>query len=1115
MKRLLLFPLFIACLSTGYGQVGRTKQTTRLAADSVVLNPSGKGSAQLIDGLQNVQTRTGGQVSNSLLISARQQRSLPAIPKQSLGSTAANNPAWLANAQTPPLKGVGGFSGEPQSVFIERPREQSQLRSAIIRSPQETAFDFFKETPQLKIPNPELQIRIDTIETDPLNMTHVKGTQLYRNIPVYGMNFTFHISSESERFLGYMIDTTLIQASDARIEAADAVRITESDLSQTTVIRTPSMFMKNTLNYERPSVETIYYPVQPNVYYLCYKVIIRPNARDEWFYYINAVSGEVVDKYNNTHFDGAATGSGRDLNGVTRTVGNYLENGRYYMINISKPMFNTKTGDGLIAILDAKNDIKFHDTNAGDLIYNTSTTWNNPTAISAMYHCTVVYDYLINTFKRNSYDNKGTNMRAFINVCDEEVPGAGYDNAYWNGAIIAIGNGDIICKPLAGGLDVIAHEWGHAMTSTTAKLEYRNQSGAINETFSDILGAMVDRSNWQIGEAIMNNRTYFPTNAMRDMSNPHNGGRSTNDPCWQPAHVSEMYLGTQDNGGVHTNSGITNYAYYQFATATSKEKAEQIFYRALTTYLTPTSKFIDLRKAVIQSARDLNYANDVQALSNAFDKVGIVDDTVTPPPPADLPTNPGGWGMLLCNTDPSDRNSLYKTTNYTTFTPISQTVMYSTPSVTDDGKFAIFVDNRNNIRILDMTTGKESIFNNEGDNQSVAISRDGKRVAVISTAEDARIWVYNIATDKWMAFKLYNPTTGSGGAKSGGPRYADAIEFDHTGENIIYDAYNRAGSALGGKTVEYWDIGLINVWNNSRNTWGTGEVVKLFSDLSSGVSVMNPVFSKNSPFIIAFDYYDDEDGNYTLGVNLATGDLKAMFSNNMPSYPSYSMDDKRIAFTTMGREAQIGYFNLGSNKITATGNPVGVVSGAAFPVYYGTGSRELGTKPVASFTVDTRSGGAPLNVQFVDMSEGNPTSWRWTFTGGSPSSSTQQHPKVTYNALGTYAVTLVATNSYGSGELVRSGYITVSTTGTELVMDEPLSVYPNPATDIVLITGISDQMIDINLYDLTGKAVPATFALTDEQNKIRLNINHLPRGIYFLHITLPKGATVTRKLIKN
>ena len=1100
MIRLLLLSIFLACFTTGYGQGSKTKQTMRLPLDSAMQSSVKRKNMQLIDGSQNVQSRAGGQSTNPYATTGGQQRLLPSHINSNSVAT------------------VQKRLEEPKPVFIEREREQSQLKSSLIGGHREATFAFFRETPQLKIHNPELQIRIDTIVTDKQNITHVKGVQLYRDIPVYGMNFTFHISEKNEWFMGYTVDSTYMNTAEVMYSAEEAIRIAEHDLRQTTEIRIPGEMMKKTLNYEHPTAEAIYYPTKSNVYNYTYKVVIRPNFRDEWIYYINALSGEIVEKYNNTPTDGPNTGTGRDLSGTSRTVNTYLENGTHYMVNTTKPMFKAADFSGVIGVYDAKNDYDFHDTGVAYLTTSTSASWNNPTAISAMYYTTLVYDYLQNTFQRKSFDDKGSSMQAIINVCDPD-DGLGYENAYWNGAIIALGNGRSIFSCFAGALDIIAHEFGHAVVGNTAKLEYKNQSGAINEAYADIFGVMVDRSNWTIGEDVVISRRYFPSGYMRDMRNPHNGGTSYYDDCWQPENVSEMYLGTDDNGGVHVNNSIPAHTFYLYATATNKERAEQVYYHALTWYLTPTSKFIDFRKAIIQSAKDLNYSSDIPTLENAFDKVGIGDDSVDTRPPADLPSNPGEWGLSLCNTDPADYNSLYKTSDYENITPISTTEMYSTPSVTDDGKFTIFVDNRNNIRILDMTTGKESILNEEGDNQSVAISRDGKRMAVITTYEDGHIWVYDFNSNRWYAFKLYNPTTGKGGAISGGPRWADAIEFDHTGEYLIYDAYNVSGASMGGHTVDYWDIGLIHVWDNDLNKFGTGEVVKLFTELSSGVNVFNPIFAKNSPFVIALDYYDEEDDiNATLGVNLATGEVEVMFINNIPSYPNYSMDDGHIAFTTYNyydeeEDYDVGYFNLGDDKISVTGDEVVFVTGGAYPVYYGTGSRQLGAKPVASFTADKRSGGSPLDVQFVDMSNGKPTSWRWTFQGGSPSSSTQQHPKVTYNTTGIFPVTLVVTNSYGSDEVVRQDYITVGATGSETIAQETVTIYPNPSSDYVWIYSAPNVLPEVRLFDLTGKAIPAT--ITNEQGKIRLDVSHLQRGIYILRLALPNGDTKMHKLIRK
>ena len=113
------------------------------------------------------------------------------------------------------------------------------------------------------------------------------------------------------------------------------------------------------------------------------------------------------------------------------------------------------------------------------------------------------------------------------------------ENAFWNGKAVFYGNGGSAFESLAGGLDVSAHELGHGVISNTANLEYIGQSGAINETYADIFGSMVDREDWYIGEDITKT-SFSPSGRLRDMSNPHNLGSSLNDAYWQPAHVSEM-----------------------------------------------------------------------------------------------------------------------------------------------------------------------------------------------------------------------------------------------------------------------------------------------------------------------------------------------------------------------------------------------------------------------------------------------------------------------------------------------------------------------------------------------------------------------------------------------
>ncbi len=207
-------------------------------------------------------------------------------------------------------------------------------------------------------------------------------------------------------------------------------------------------------------------------------------------------------------------------------------------------------------------------------------------------------DYYLATHSRNSYDNAGAVVKSTANY------GSSFQNAFWDGTQMVYGDGFAV-------LDVVGHELTHAVTEKTANLEYRWQSGALNESFSDIFGAMIDRDDWLMGEDLAD---LLGQDAIRDLQNPEQYN--------QPANTADWVATCQDNEGVHINSGIFNKAYYNIATALSKDKAEKIFYRALTEYLQPTSSFDDARLAVLQSTTDL-YAGDEATVEQGFTDVDM------------------------------------------------------------------------------------------------------------------------------------------------------------------------------------------------------------------------------------------------------------------------------------------------------------------------------------------------------------------------------------------------------------------------------------------------------------------------------------------------------------
>ncbi|MDA3928780.1 MAG: M4 family metallopeptidase, partial [Prolixibacteraceae bacterium] len=965
------------------------------------------------------------------------------------------------------------------------------MKSSQKISNEERFFQFFEESKSItRIDQPKESFKINSIVTDDLGITHFKSVQLYRGIEIYGTESSLHFNNKKERFTGRIATINKTINNKPSLPLEDAIERTFNDLKKITVCKELKQIEKQFLNYKAPLSKLVFFKGDETNYKLAYEIEVRPNFIEVWKYFIDANSGRILRKFNATTSDGPATAQAYDLNDQLRSFNTFLENNEYILADLSQPMYDANKEEGMIFTLDANN------TSTKDLDYSvissTNNAWNNPKAISAHANTTAAYEYFYNTFGRNSINGNGGNIISFINVANDD--GASMANAFWNGEAAYYGNGGGIVNALSGGLDIVAHELGHGVVGTTANLEYFAQSGAINETYADIFGCMVDRNDWLVGEDVTNGM-YFPSGATRNMADPNNQG-AEGDYWWQPNHLSDMVLGEEDNAGVHSNSGIGNYAYYNYARAVSKDKAEQVFYRALTNYLTKSSQFIDLRIAVIQSAIDKygDNSTEVNEARKSFDIVGIYgEDPVVEI--EEYEVNNGEDFLLSYNTDLTYSSTLYRTNvNGEDFIPYTTTGMISKPSVVDDGSFAIFVDEDHYMKYitLDPDYSEEDILLDLPYWDNVAVSKDGNRVAAISTDIDTSIYILDLVNGDVVQFVLYNPTTSHENTNAGGVLYADAIEFDISGEYLIYDAYNEMNSTTS-EDISYWDIGIIHVWDNQKNDFGTGHIEKLFNTLPEGASVGNPVFSKNSPNIVAFDYFDSEDVA-VIGADIQSGDIDVVYENSILGYPSFSKNDDKIAFSaesTTDTEV-VAAVNLADNKISAVGdNAYVLVSDAKWPVFYSTGVRELGLDPIANFTADYLKGKAPFEVQFVDLSKNSPTSWYWEFVGGNPSESLEQNPVVSFNSIGKYEVTLTVSNNFGNNTIIKSNYIEVDNfTSIDLSNLGEVSIFPNPATDLLSINS-PDLIESYSLLNMNGKKV--RYALLN-QKQFQLKLSGLSKG---------------------
>ncbi len=850
-------------------------------------------------------------------------------------------------------------SGLP--IFISTPTNTVSARLSSPDDVKQACYNYLNSISSVtRIANPKRDFDVKHVEKDEIGKTHVRLVQKYKGLKVYDSEISVHFnrSDIAETFNGNYYVITQAVDTIPQVSPEKAVATVISDISAKTTYRALSKEEKELLDYTGPVVDTVIYEVQQPVrnYVLAYHISIYPNLLENWDYFVDARTGTVIKSLKKScHADGPRTATATDLNNVSRSINTYMEGSGYLLYDASRPMYNVSTQNGAIMTLDANNT--FGNNFKVQMVSSSNNGWTNKTAVSAHYNAGRAYDYFRIAHGRNSIDGNGGSIISVINQVDED--GSALDNAYWNGKAMFYGNGNVGFKPLAGSMDVAGHEMTHGVVQNTANLKYEGESGAINESMADIFGCMMDSTNWLIGEHVVKTNV-FTSGALRSLSDPHNGGNSLSDNGYQPRHMNEKYTGTGDHGGVHINSGIPNWAFYKFAIAlNSKRNASRIFYRALTIYLTASSKFIDLRIAVIQAAKDLygNSSNEATQAAIAFDAVGITDGTggvYT----STLPTNPGVEYLLSYDTDGSHTDGLYRSSpTATNFKALLTKTVYNKPSVTDDGEGCVLVGTDKRLYAINADPSKPlnlTTLQNQAIWSSVAVSKDGNRIAAITYDKDTSIYVYDFDKAQWARFSLYNPTF-TQGVKSAGPIYADAIEWSYDGESLVYDCFNRITNT-NGSNIEYWDINIIKVWDKSQNNFADGEIVKLFNNLDVGESIGNPTFSKNSPYVLAFDYIDEDDDVYGIvGLDIEKNSLELIAVNNTIGWPSFNKNDTRVAFTTIdgGGNYDINYVTLNADKISSNKVQTKLIDNAQWPVYYTVGFRDI-TSDLVDDKIETR-----------------------------------------------------------------------------------------------------------------------------------------------------------------
>ena len=478
---------------------------------------------------------------------------------------------------------------------------------------QKSDFAYFSRT-VLKL-SKDHDFSLINEQTDKLGMLHERFKQTYQNIPVEGSMLLLHskngklISFNGDVFDNIFVNTTPQLTAEQALEKAHAYIKAEKYFSSS---KEGLVIVPLNGNYKQTE------------WHLAYKFNIyaeKPLSRREIF--IDAQNGEVVFELNELHSGNSNGTAVTKYSGTQPIVTDSTANGF--------TLHRTSGGNG--------GDIHTYnmqtDTNYGNAVdfVDLDNYWNNvnpqrdEAATDAHWGASQTYDYYLSQHNRNSIDAAGMDVISYVHY------DVAYYNAFWNGQFATFGDGS--GKPLTG-IDIVAHEFTHGVTGFSAGLQYLNESGALNESFSDIFGAAIEfyskpnSANWLIGE----NSPPVPNPAIRSMSNPKLMGNPDTylGQAW--------YIGPADNGGVHNNSGVQNYWFYlvcQGDTGTNDlgnfyevngvgiTDGAAIAYRNLTVYLTPISDYSDAHFYSLISTYDLFGActPQAEAVTNAWYAVGI------------------------------------------------------------------------------------------------------------------------------------------------------------------------------------------------------------------------------------------------------------------------------------------------------------------------------------------------------------------------------------------------------------------------------------------------------------------------------------------------------------
>jgi len=459
-----------------------------------------------------------------------------------------------------------------------------------------------------------------SVATDKDGTTHVRFDRTFKGLPVVGGDLVVH-TDKAGGWKGVNAASTSVRVASTTPTVAPA-----------TAAATAARSVDFTVSTSKPTLAV--YAMSGPARLVWKTQVDGVGAHGEpagTVVFVDARSGSVVDSWA-TEINDAGTGASLYLGTVTLQT--TLSGGSYQMIDATRG--GARTEDGNNGSTSSTTGTLFTDA---DNAWGTGSNTNRQTAaVDADFGVGATWDFYKNTFGRNGIKNDGKGARSLVHV------GTNWVNASWSDTCFCMryGDGDGVSYGPLVSLDVAGHEMTHGVTSATAGLAYRRESGGLNESTSDVMGTMVeftanttgDPGDYLIGETFALKSTVKP---LRYMDQPSKDGASAN--CWSKT------VGSLD---VHYSSGVGNHLFYLLSegsgaktingvsynsptcngssvTGIGRDAAAAIWYRALTTYWTSSTNYAGARTGMLSAAKDLYGAGSTQynATASAWSAVNV------------------------------------------------------------------------------------------------------------------------------------------------------------------------------------------------------------------------------------------------------------------------------------------------------------------------------------------------------------------------------------------------------------------------------------------------------------------------------------------------------------